>query len=107
MSQVSRESGHEKSFKSITNAVRKLHYISVPVKQVSLPNLKQVASSGVQKKVEMPAAEQAEVKPVKKEEEKPSEKKPKKEKVEKKGKDKNAGKQGKKWLVKLQLKCSS
>lgn len=63
------------------------------LKQVSLPNLKQVASSGVQKKVEMPAAEQAEVKPVKKEEEKPPEKKPKKEKVEKKGKDKNAGKQ--------------
>ena len=53
----------------------------------------------------MPVAEQAEVQPVRNEDEKPAEKKPKKEKVEKKGKDKNAGKQGRKWLEKLQFKC--
>lgn len=62
------------------------------MKQVSLPNLTQVSSYEAQKKVDIPAAESAEVKPeVKEQEEKPAEKKPKKAKVEKKGKDKNAG----------------
>ena len=61
------------------------------MKQVALPNLKQASSSEVQVKVEIPVAEQADIKPVNKQEEKPAEKKPKKEKVEKKGKEKNAG----------------
>ena len=69
------------------------------VKQVSLPNLKQAASSEAQKKVNIPVAEQAEAKPVEKQAEKPVEKKPKKEKVEKKGKDKNTGAGGTKQIT--------
>lgn len=57
------------------------------VKQVSLPILTQGIPSGTQEKVDIPAAEQAEVKTEKQQEEKPIQKKPKKEKVEKKGKD--------------------
>ena len=49
--------------------------------------------SGTEEKVEIQAAEQAEVKPEKEQEQKP-EKKPKKEKVEKKGKDKKPDTEG-------------
>lgn len=65
-----------------------LHWIFSTVRQVSLPNLMQGISSGTQEKVEIQAAEQAEVKQEKEQVEQKPEKKPKKEKVEKKGKDK-------------------
>ena len=64
-----------------------LHWIFSSVRQVSLPNLMQGIPSATQEKVEIQAAEQAEVKQEKEQEQKP-EKKPKKEKVDKKGKDK-------------------
>lgn len=60
------------------------------MKQVSLPILTQGIPSGAQEKVDIPAAEQAEVKTEKQQEEK----KPKKEKVEKKGKDKKPAEEG-------------
>lgn len=66
----------------------------ISVKQISLPILKQGTPSEVQQKVDLPAAEQAEVKPEKQQEEKPIQKKPKKEKVEKKGIDKKPDAEG-------------
>ena len=71
------------------------------VRQVSLPILKQGITNGVQEKVDIPAAEQAEFKPEKQEEDKPVQKKPKKEKVEKKGKDKKPDAEGTNRFEKL------
>ena len=71
-----------------------LHWIFFSVRQVSLPNIMQGILSGTQEKVEMQAAEQAELKQEKEQVEQKPEKKPKKEKVEKKGKDKKADTDG-------------
>ena len=78
-------------FKSCTlymYATGHLYSIFSSVRQVSLPNSMQGIPSGMQEKVEIQAAEQAEVKQEKEQVEQKPEKKPKKEKVEKKGKDK-------------------
>ena len=80
-------------YKSCTYVTSYLQWIFFSVRQVSLPNVMKGIPSGSLEKVEIQAAEQAEVKPEKEPEQQP-EKKPKKEKVKKKGKEKKPDSEG-------------